>query len=257
MVKRNIKVLELVSSWDKDKDGSIDAVEFARNMQMMVPNAKDGEVRSLFERLDAADSKVELESFRELLRGLERRASKARDEERALAAHVKELKSEASAGQQALLAAIEKDEAEERTREEAAAQATAAEEAGRGRRRRQRHERPRPPEQRRLRRRRPPLRRGSTRSAGSSGRSSRGPRRQSQTRGRPARARPRHARRRHARRRRARRHAARSKRAQPRVGSGLTCRLLLNSWITFSCVCSAGWLLYYRTRERRDDAMHD
>ena len=215
MVKRNIKVHELVSSWDKDKDGSIDAVEFARNMQMMVPNAKDGEVRSLFERLDAADSKVdakvELESFRELLRGLERRASKARDEERALAAHVKELKSEASAGQQALLAAIEKDEAEERTREEAAAQATAAEEAGRGRRRRQRHERPRPPEQRRLRRRRPPLRRGSTRSAGSSGRSSRGPRCQSQTRGRPARARPRHARRRHARRRRARRHAARSK----------------------------------------------
>ena len=135
MVKRNIKVHELVSSWDKDKDGSIDAVEFARNMQMMVPNAKDGEVRSLFERLDAADSKVdakvELESFRELLRGLERRASKARDEERALAAHVKELNSEASAGQQALLAAIEKDEAEERTREEAAAQATAAEEAGR------------------------------------------------------------------------------------------------------------------------------
>jgi hypothetical protein len=58
------------------------------------------------------------ESFRELLRGLERRASKARDEERALAAHVKELESEASAGQQALLAAIEKDE-------------TAAEEAGR------------------------------------------------------------------------------------------------------------------------------
>lgn len=128
MVKRNVKVNDLVSSWDKDKDGSIDEEEFARNMTMMVPSATDDEVSQLFERLDAKGrGELDLEDFRNVLRNLERRSLKARDEERALSAQVKELKTAASGRQSELLAAIEQDEAEELSREKAAAKVQEAE----------------------------------------------------------------------------------------------------------------------------------
>ena len=66
-----------------NKDGTISSEEFTRNMRMMVPAAKQEEIRTLFVRFDTKDmGELDLEDFRAELKQLERRAHKARDEER-------------------------------------------------------------------------------------------------------------------------------------------------------------------------------
>jgi len=136
MVKRNMKIGELILLWDKDRSGTIDKKEFGTNVKAMVPTAADDEIGELFATLDAKDGNgtLDMGEITRMLRMLVTRANKAQLEESGVAAKVKELKKASAAAQKAVLDDLAKDDEEAARREakeeaEAEAVANAAAEA--------------------------------------------------------------------------------------------------------------------------------
>ena len=133
VMKKNMKIGELIKQWDKDKDGSIDLSEFVTNVKALVPSAEEQETQDLFASLDSGqkDGALDLEELNRMLRTLEQRATKAKSEESYVSVNVKELKKAALKAQAELLDALQKDEAEQAERE--AANQAAEEEKARDR----------------------------------------------------------------------------------------------------------------------------
>ena len=60
MVRRNLKVGDVLSKWDVDRDGCISRDEFCREVKKLVPRAVEGEIDELFDTLDVCTATLPL-----------------------------------------------------------------------------------------------------------------------------------------------------------------------------------------------------
>lgn len=131
---RNVKPADIVSTWDKDGNGTIDPDEFRVQVRTLGFKASDEEVRSIFADMDV-DSSGDLE-VKEIMTAMKRLAAQARAAKAAEDNQVRALaraKKKAASAQEAALSlvaeveAASQAEADEARRREAAAEAEKAE----------------------------------------------------------------------------------------------------------------------------------
>ena len=137
VVRRNMKIGDLVNKWDKDGDGSVSKAEFRANVLELVKDAQRVEVDALFDSYDDdGGGDLSLNEMKPTLKKLIDAAQEQDQQVKALEKEAAALRKEAAKQQKALFAAKVKEAAEARAKaaaEEVAARA-AEEEAGEKRR---------------------------------------------------------------------------------------------------------------------------
>jgi len=81
LVKRNIKIGEVVSQWDKDGDGTVDKKEFRQRVLALGVKADPSEVDSLFDKLDeSGDGELDIEEMKVTLTRLRESCGKGNED---------------------------------------------------------------------------------------------------------------------------------------------------------------------------------
>jgi len=111
LIKRNVKIGEVVSQWDKDGDGTVDATEFQQRVLALGVKAERWEVDELFGRLDeSGDGELDIEEMKSTLTSLRDAAadgSKELEDQVSLVKQRLKLKKEAQMEASEALAAFE------------------------------------------------------------------------------------------------------------------------------------------------------
>jgi len=110
MVRRNLKIGEIASSWDTNHNGKIDHSEFQAKVTKLVPFANPPEVTALFDSMDIdGGGFLDLEELKSALKQLQAAAERAGKEEAALVADVTVKRKAAGAKQEVVRRGIEED----------------------------------------------------------------------------------------------------------------------------------------------------
>mmetsp|Transcript_26684 Transcript_26684/g.67872 ORF Transcript_26684/g.67872 Transcript_26684/m.67872 type:complete len:266 (-) Transcript_26684:196-993(-) len=118
IMSRNLKIAEVVRSWDRDGDGTIDLSEFRRSVQTMVKHVSDAEVRDAFDAMNVDGSgSLPLGVVSAALKSMEQAAAKAKEQESTLTSEAKACKKAVLDLQFDLVNGLKKLEAEELERE--------------------------------------------------------------------------------------------------------------------------------------------
>jgi len=127
ILKRNLKVGELVKKWDKDGDGTVTSKEFVANMLEMGVEVAPAELQKLFEKLDAdKGGSLDLNEVKKTFQTLQNEAYSAQTDLKDRTKAVDKLR-KATARQQAILTATRLKEVEDKKQADELAKKESAE----------------------------------------------------------------------------------------------------------------------------------
>ena len=89
MVKRNMKIEQVVKQWDADRDGFISRSEFVKEVSQLLPNTVSTEIEDLFHSLeDSSGGGVDVDELRRKMKALQTAAERAAVDDRQLTSEV-------------------------------------------------------------------------------------------------------------------------------------------------------------------------